>query len=193
MASLGSFGVRHEPEVVEEETTFDWFGTEIRLPVLAVSQMELVDLMEMATSTDDTDPGAVVVVKKLFRMVIHPDDFQQFWNIGIQNRQQIDDLMPVFQVLLEAATARPTRQPSDSSSGRPVTPAASPVSSSSTVEPPGRTLAVETMREGTLNVDRSFVTTLTAPAPAPAPGRPDLVLLLQSGQETREQLAAAAG
>lgn len=157
MVSLGKLGVVHDAEVVEEETTFDWFGTAVRLPVLEVSELELVDLMEMTTTTNDDDPSAIVVIKKMFRQVIHPDDFDLFWSLAKQNRQQIADLMPVYQVLLEAATTRPTRQPSDSSPGRPATLEASPPISSSEVV---------------------------------SPGRPDLVLLLEGGRETRAELAA---
>jgi hypothetical protein len=135
MASLGSLGTPHQAEVIEEETTFDWFGSTIRLPALAVSELELIDLMESTTTVDQDSPAAIVVIKNMFRQVIHADDFDQFWDLAKSNRQQIADLMQVYQVLLEAATGRPTQQPSDSSPGRLPTSGNSPTPST----PPGLT------------------------------------------------------
>lgn len=129
MVSLGNLGTAPEQQVITDVTTFDWFGATIRLPLLEVSELELIDLMEKVTTTDENSPAAVVVVKNMFRQVIHVDDFDLFWDLAKQNRQKVETLMPVYQVLLEAATGRPTQQPSDSSSGRPGTSESSPTPS----------------------------------------------------------------
>lgn len=157
MRSLGSLGKVREPEVVDE-TTFDWFGQTVRLPPLTVSQLELVDMAEKMQATDENDPGALAVIKDLFRLVIHQDDFVKFWVSAIQHRQSVEDMMQVYSVLIEVATNRPTRRPSDSSDGPLATPTNSTPASSS---------------------------------PEPQPGRPDLVLLMEGGEQTRAQLAAA--
>ena len=134
MASLGSFGKQHAPVEAAEPDTFDWFGSSVRLSS-EVNEVELIDLMETFTQLDEANPTAIVVVKNGFRLILHPDDFDGFWTAAKQNRQKIEDLMPVLQALMEAATDRPTQQPSDSSPGRLVTPVNSPVVSPSQVLP----------------------------------------------------------
>lgn len=134
MASLGKFGTPHAPVAEAEADTFDWFGSDVRLST-EVNEVELIDLMETFTQLDESNPTAIVVVKNGFRLILHPDDFDGFWSAAKQNRQKIEDLMPVLQALMEAATARPTQQPSDSSPGRLPTPVNSPDVSPSAVLP----------------------------------------------------------
>jgi hypothetical protein len=74
----------------------------------------------------------------MFRQVIHVDDFGRFWALAKSHRQQIQDLMEIYQVLLEAVTARPTRRPSDSLVGQPPIATNSPDASSSVAVSAGR-------------------------------------------------------
>jgi hypothetical protein len=155
MASLGSFGTVKPVEEQAEPDTFEWFGSTVRLTT-DYNEVELVDLMESARDIDVDDPTSMVIVKDLLRNVVDRQDFDAFWKLAKANRQQIEDLAQLAGALMEAATSRPTRQPSDSSTGRLPTPQSSPAVSSSPV----------------------------------SPGRPDLVLLLEGGEQTRRELAA---
>jgi hypothetical protein len=123
MASLGKFGVAHPVSVAESVTTFDWFdrtqaaGNPIRV-IADVNQVELIDFMETVRGIDAAALEAMVVVKDGFRLLLNPDDFDDFWRLAKVNRQEVDDLVEVFMVLVSRATDRPTSQPSTSSTGR---------------------------------------------------------------------------
>jgi hypothetical protein len=169
MASLGQLGKARAPQPVEvEPVTFDWFdlneaaGNAVRLAD-EFNQVELIDLMDVARTLDANDPSAVAIIKDGFHMVVHPDDFDAFWAEARRNRQTIEDLTGVLTALFEAATDRPTQRQPDSSAGLPATVANSQVVSSSAV----------------------------SSGPVEPAHRPDLVLLLQGGQETKQRLAAA--
>ena len=115
--SIGSYGVEHEPPT-DDPDTFDWFGSPVRL-IPGVNEVELVDLMHQARSVDAEDVAAAAIIKDLFLMIIWPDDFAAFWTTAKTKRQEIEDMIELFRVLLQAITDRPTQQPSDSLSGRP--------------------------------------------------------------------------
>lgn len=136
--NLGPLGV--EPQAAEDDpTTFNWFGTQIRA-ISQFNELELVDLMERADSIDVDDIKAAVAVKDMLRLIVNAEDFDTFWTIAKAKNQKLDDLMRVFQVLMEATSGRPTQQPSDSSVGRQATQPSLPGGSSSpaSVGRPGR-------------------------------------------------------
>jgi hypothetical protein len=136
---LGSLGVERAAQVDDDPITFNWFGDKIRI-VSEFNEIELVDLMERADNIDVNDLRAATAIKDMIRLVISEDDFDTFWATANAKRQKLDDLMAVFQVLIEAATNRPTQQRSDSSPGPQPTPASLPVASSSAASAgrPGR-------------------------------------------------------
>lgn len=151
MASIGKFGVERVAEVVND-TTFEYFESVIHLSPLSFNELEFVDLMETAGQVDENNPAAVTLIKDMFRLVLAPEldengdpiadyvgsGFDTFWALAKRNRQGIEDLMPVYQALMEAQAQRPTQRPSDSSDGPPTTPPSSPVDSSSDPESDGR-------------------------------------------------------
>lgn len=163
MPTLGSLGVVHEVQhpTEEEVLDFDWFGAKIRL-TSDYNEIEMVDLMETMSDISEDDPRAIVTVKDTLRLVVDPDDFTEFWRLAKENRQKIGDLIAVGQVLMEAVTARPTQQPSDSSPGRLTTPENSPAASSSPEVSSGM------------------------------PGRPDLVIIREDDAATRRKVQEAA-
>jgi hypothetical protein len=136
--SLGKLGKRKGSEVVTE-TTFDWFDVEIHLSAKGFSELEYVDLVERANQIDDASAEAITLIKDLFRMLLADEatagdnwkGFDTFWQLAKANDQGIEDLMAVYQVLMEALTARPTQRPSDSSGGPGTVTAISPPDSSS--------------------------------------------------------------
>jgi hypothetical protein len=164
MASIGSFGKKHEPVVDEDPDTFGWFGSDVRLRT-EFNQVRLINLMDLVRSVEDTDPAATAVIKDMFELIIEPDDFKRFWKDAEDNWQTQADMIELSTILMEAITSRPTRRLSDSSNGQPSTPENSPAASSSA--------------------------TASAGSEEPA-HRPDLVLLQQGGRETREYLQAKA-
>lgn len=135
MATLGSFGVRHEPapEIDSEPLTFDWFGVEIRLAE-TYNQVRLVNLMEAARAVDSEDPTALVIVKDMLRLFIHGADFATFWKVAETEDQTLEDLSATMQGLMAALTDRPTQPLPDSLAGQQPTttnlPAVSPMQES---------------------------------------------------------------
>ena len=112
MASLGSLGRAKGPA----DVTFDWFGTEIRCHP-EISETALVDYMETLSTIDENSATAIVFVKEFLKGCIHPDDFDTYWSLAVQNRQDTEDHMTESKAILEAASKRPTQQSSDSSAG----------------------------------------------------------------------------
>ncbi len=117
MAKIGSFGdERHI-----EQDTFDWFGQEMRVNALAGEQA-YIDFLEVAGTLDERDPQAAVAVKTFMREIVHGDDFDDFWRIGREKRQDTADLFKLAQKIIEAVVAtHPTEQSSDSPAGLPAT------------------------------------------------------------------------
>jgi hypothetical protein len=131
-ASLGSFGTVHPIVEQVDPDTFEWFGSTIRVTA-DVNEVELIDFMDTTRGIESKGLAALAAVKDGMRMLIHPDDFDTFWRLARQNRQQTDDLTELFMILIYGETDRPTQQPSDSSVGRLPTPESSPEGSSSPV------------------------------------------------------------
>lgn len=123
MGKLGTFG--EVATEIHEADTFDYFGEELRVHPL-LTDAELVDWLDEASKTDETDPRAGAMVKDFMRAVVHPDDFEQFWALGKQHRQSIEDRLRVANALMEAVVGRPTERRSDSPSGRGTTRGSSP-------------------------------------------------------------------
>jgi len=128
MANLGKFGEARE----ELTDTFEYFETEIRVnPNL--SEVDILDFMETAFTVDQEDPKAILVVKEFLKSLVHPDDFNTFWETARAKRQRIEDIQNVAKSIVEAVTSRPTQQPSGSVRGRRSTKAKSKAVSSSRV------------------------------------------------------------
>jgi hypothetical protein len=127
--SIGSFGTEHPDDTNADPDTFDWFGSTVRLTT-ALNEVELIDFMDAARKINDQDIAAMAIIKDMFVMVIHPDDFTRFWAVAKEKRQGLEELVQLFMALLEAITDRPTQRPSDSSNGQPTTVASSQVDSS---------------------------------------------------------------
>lgn len=128
MVSLGTFGV---PRAIDDET-FTYFDVEIRAhPTL--SDLAMHDFMERAAHIDNADPAAWTLVKDFIRELVHPEDFDKFWFLARQNRQNTDDLMALAKGLYSAVVGRPTTRPSASPRGRSRTKRKSPAGSSSPV------------------------------------------------------------
>lgn len=113
MASLGSYG--EAPAEVETDT-FTYFGVDLRINP-EVGELAYVDFMEANGKLDWNDPSAMVAMKDFLRVVVHPEDFEQFWSLAKVNRQGIWDLAPMAMELIEASAGRPTGRSSDSSTG----------------------------------------------------------------------------
>lgn len=142
--SLGALGVQHDQVAAADGDldSFDWFENNrddpevgsIRLQT-ELDELELVDFFEVMTATASEGPQAMVAVKNGFRMVIDPRDFDRFWSTAKQHRQKVEDMLGVWQLLMETVTNRPTQQSSDSSVGRLPTAPSSPAASISPVSP----------------------------------------------------------
>lgn len=145
--SIGDLGVRRAPVDLE----FGYFGTTIRVHPAASDTVELefldvgrdIDLDALrGKSLDDLESdeeklatlsamgrairGGYLLVKDSLRMVIHPDDWQTYWDLARENGQRIVDLMTdlkrITAAVVEADTGFPTLPPSASEGGPASTP-----------------------------------------------------------------------
>lgn len=111
MTHLGELGVEHEPV----EVTFSYFGEIIR------TNPNLTDLTAYETfgavQEAKTNSDAVQALRRVLAVLIHSDDVERCWALALANRQTLEDMADLSFKLLEAATARPTERPSDSSAG----------------------------------------------------------------------------
>lgn len=149
MGHIGDFGTSHEPI----DFTFGYFGTTIRVnpdfTMLALTdllgalqqQMEEAKKALVKAQADGEDAtealagagssGALGALRSMAVALIHPDDFDLFWELVKKHRQTMDDLQVLTTGLIEAVTDRPTVQPSSSSGGLSNTVTKSEVVSSS--------------------------------------------------------------
>lgn len=130
MTSLGQFGTLRPPA---DDVTFDYFGQTLRVDP-DLSDLAMVDFVEQAATLEATDgAAALAAVKGMLRSLVHGEDFDTFWKLARENRQQIEDMSELAQAILVAVTERPTERPSGSSDGQPSTVASSTAGSSSPV------------------------------------------------------------
>lgn len=177
MPSLGALGRQHDPlPEGAVSDTFDWFGATIRITP-EVNEVELIDFMSAARNIETDGMAGLAALRDAFQMIVHKDDFGTFWRLAKEQRQNMEDLSQVFQVLIEAAANRPTQEPSGSSPGQPAMPANSPAVSSSPVSPGPR--LVPTPPQADLE-------------PTPRVSRPDLQALREDAAADRARIARAA-
>jgi hypothetical protein len=122
---LGSFG-DGGPQPAEQEATYGvvtYFGKPLRVVTDPLSlELTLEEFLDFASTLDGTeDPRAVGAVRAFLRCIIHPDDFQSYWRLVRERRQDIEKQMAFGKYVIELVTGRPTGLPSDSSDGRQTT------------------------------------------------------------------------
>lgn len=150
MAKVGSYGKKKD----RIESSFDWFvgcdcgdcdgqGMEVRVNP-RFTDLLITDQMAKVAHLDAAEPAAFEAMRNMVSMFVHTDDFERFWTIAIQHGQSTEDLMDLYQDVMEKIADRPTGQPSDSSSGRLTTdPNSSDASLSQAVEPYGGQSAIQ--------------------------------------------------
>lgn len=109
--------------------TFGYFGRRFRVNPNLTETM-VVDLLEAGSDVEVNDPRQLLAAKDYVRDHLHPEDFDDFWETAVDNRQGIQQVIRVCWRLLEQITERPTTPPSDSSDGRLDTPTSSPAGAS---------------------------------------------------------------
>lgn len=109
--------------------TFTYFGKQFRVNPDLTETM-LVDLLEDAEEIGSEGPMQLVAAKDYVRNHLHAEDFEEFWETVVANRQGINQVIKLCWRLLELVTDRPTSPPSDSSGGRQDTPTSLPAGAS---------------------------------------------------------------
>lgn len=192
MGSLGDLGQKR----VREETSFGWFGSEIRAnPNL--TDVVLMDFAEEAADIDENSPQAMTFIKRQMRLAIHSEDFDAFWSLALENGQDTTDLMRVMKAIVESVAQRPTVLPSDSSAGQPRTVVTSPDVSSlpdaaaSPLAEADRDVYQETLTETRANVhqirddSRPWLTPADRRAIEATAGRPDNAQMIDEAARQR--------
>jgi hypothetical protein len=162
MGSLGNLGTVK----AAVNDTFGWFGSEISVNP-ALSDLVLMDFAEEASRLDENSPEALTFMKRQMRLVIAPSDFDEFWRLAVDNRQDSVDLMTVMKAIIGNATKRPTVLPSGSSDGQERIVVTFPDASSSPA------IAGSPLTEA----DRRSIESM--------PGRPDLALVVDRAARER--------
>lgn len=124
-------------------------------------RVEIADLQHRLVGAED-DEDRLRLINQIAKLQVQVDNgdpfkghgFETFWRVAIANDQQVEDLMAVFIVLMEAMTNRPTQRPADSSAGPPRTPPNSPADSSSPPASPGRPDIQAIHDEGAARMER---------------------------------------
>lgn len=111
MTHLGSLGKPKNRDAV----VFDYFGVDITAKP-GLSDLHHLDFMEKAADLAPSDPKSWGFVKDFARMCLG-NSFDEFWQLALDNGQDQQDVYETLTKVLEAATARPTESPSDSSDG----------------------------------------------------------------------------
>lgn len=150
--SIGSLGRQRDPLDLE----FDYFGSTLRVHPHATDGVELefleagrdidtsafdgVDLAQVDSLTPadqaklvramgQATAAAYSTVLNALRRLIHPDDWDTYWRLGMEHGQQIRDRMADIKVIttavVEETTDFPTGRPAASPTGPGGTPAAS--------------------------------------------------------------------
>lgn len=160
--------------------SFRYFGKTFRVNPDLTETM-VVDLLEAGEDVSVDDPRQLIAAKAYVRDHIHPDDFDEFWDTAIDNRQGVQEIIKVCWKVLEQVTDRPTTPPSGSSDGRPDTATNSPAGASAPVI---ASTAVPTDLE---SVAQHFVDKFETR------GRPDLAAQVMLSVEARQarELATA--
>lgn len=130
MAHLGSLGTSREPDAL----TFDYFDETPIAASPSLTDLDYLDFMEEAENVAVTTAKGRRFVKDLARLCIAPEDFDRFWSLAKKHRQSQTDVFDTLMQVVEAATARPTGQPSESSDGQQPTARRSAGGSSSVTE-----------------------------------------------------------
>ena len=111
---------------------FVYFGQRIRVnPDL--TELDVIDLLEQAQKVDMKDPASMTMTKDYARAHVHPADFDTFWGLVKEHRQDTEAIMVTCWRILDAITANPTGGQSDSSDGQPGTKTSSQPTSSGQV------------------------------------------------------------
>jgi len=103
-----------------------------------VGLMPLLKFAHTASlDVDSNDMEGLTAIWDILKDCLHEDDWDRFVRDMIDKKAESEEIMPVVGQAISIISARPTRRPSDSSSGPPETGAPSTATSSSRPGRPG--------------------------------------------------------
>lgn len=123
--SLGKFG-KKKPLL---DASFDYFDVEIRVNP-KMTNLAVMGFMNVASGIDTDDQMAsMAAITDFLKSAVHPEDWDKFWAIALDERQSLEDFMALqwqlMEVVTEAESDRPFTPRSDSSDGLGITEARS--------------------------------------------------------------------
>jgi hypothetical protein len=143
--NIGALGHARAPIDLE----FTYFGVTVRVHPQATDAVEVeflqasqeIDMDELAAIDFDKiesmeEEARMALIRKLgrvqqagykalmssLRRLIHPDDFDAYWKVGMENGQQVRDRMADIRAITSAVAEAVTDFPTGQRSGSPVTP-----------------------------------------------------------------------
>lgn len=182
--NIGTLGKQREPWDLE----FTYFGEVVRVHPQATDAIEIefldaagdIDLEELQ-AVDMNEIEALPIEKRLEMLrsmnkvverghralmsalhnLIHPDDFDKYWKLGVAHGQQVRDRMAdvraITAAVVEATTDFPTGQQSDSPPGPSPTPPSSAAGSPSRVAHPTDLQVALALERGRPDIQEFYV------------------------------------
>lgn len=86
-----------------------------------VGLMPLMRFAFVSKNVDEADLEALVSIYEMLKDCIHADDWDRFVREMTEDKAEVEDLLPVVNSTFELLSARPSKRPSDSSSGQAAT------------------------------------------------------------------------
>lgn len=104
------------------DASFDYFDHEIRVHP-RMTNLAILGFMDVAKEVDtDNELGSMEAIRDFLHSCIHPDDWDEFWKVSLQERQSLEDFMTLqwrlMELVNESESDRPFTHPSDSSDGQ---------------------------------------------------------------------------
>lgn len=126
-----------EVEFMQASDSIDW--EEIRsVDLTKVDSMGPDDQVRLIVTLTKAQQAGLKALMASLRQLVHPDDFERYWELGRAHGQQVRDRMADVRAITDAVLAEtadfPTGRPGDSPPGPSPTPASSAAGSPSPVE-----------------------------------------------------------
>lgn len=120
VGSWNGDGTPAKPDDAVEYEVVDYFGEPIRVLADPLSlTLTLEEFMDVAATLEgDADVRAVGAVRAFLRAMVAGEDWNKFWRLVRQHRQDLEAQMGFGKWLVGEMTGHPTEQPSASLDGR---------------------------------------------------------------------------
>lgn len=111
--NLGTYGTARP---ANDGFTFGWFGMDVRVAD-GFGEVTFIDWMDEYGDVEQGTARGLLALVALLRGLVHEDDFDEFWRLAKENRQNSADFSALIWGVVEGLADRPTEQSEPSSPG----------------------------------------------------------------------------